>query len=163
MVNPMIYSDWLYSSPPQLRYPQLRYFHRYTILNWVKKTRVKLFSFPPVTLFSSFLPQLHYFLCFRGKNSVIGGKNAKIDYCLARIFLDSIAQDIYYIKQTQSCAIFAAMLFWNWCLQISAVHSVYSYIHSKVKYYIPSKNKHTFSFFCLTCQCHVNKTNKQKF
>ena len=50
--------------------------------------------FPPVTLFSSFSPQLRYLLCFRGKSSVTGGKNTKI------------AQDIYYIKQTPSYAIF---------------------------------------------------------
>ena len=57
-----------YSSPPQLRYPQLRYFRSYAILNWVQKNQVKLFFpqlryfFPPVTLFSSFSPQLRYFL-----------------------------------------------------------------------------------------------------
>ena len=55
-----------------------------------------LFFFTPVTLFSSFAPQLRYLLCFKGKNSVTGGKNTKI------------AQDIYYIKQTQSYTIFAA-------------------------------------------------------
>ena len=32
---------------------------------------------------------------------------------MAQFFLDSIAQDIYYIKQTPSCAILAATLFWN--------------------------------------------------
>jgi hypothetical protein len=97
----------IYSSPPQLRYPQLRYFRSYAILNWDKKTRVKLFPsklryfFSPVTLFSSFSPQLRYLLCFRGKNSVTGGENTKI------------AQDIYYIKQTPRYAIFAATLFSN--------------------------------------------------
>ena len=56
-----------YSSPSQLRYPQLSYFRNNAILNWVQKTRVKLFSpqlryfLPPVMLFSSFSPQLHYF------------------------------------------------------------------------------------------------------
>ena len=59
------------------------------------------YFFPPVTLFFSFSPQLRYLLCFRGKNSVTGGKNTKI------------AQDIYYIKQTLSYAIFPATLFWN--------------------------------------------------
>ena len=34
----------MYSSPPQLRYPQLPYFCSYAILNWVPKTQVKLFS-----------------------------------------------------------------------------------------------------------------------
>ena len=29
--------DLLYSSPPQLSYPQLRYFCSYAILNWVQK------------------------------------------------------------------------------------------------------------------------------
>ena len=48
-----------YSSSPQLRYPQLRYFCSYAILNWVKKTQVNLCS--------SFYPQLRYPLCFRGK------------------------------------------------------------------------------------------------
>ena len=28
----------IYSSPPYLRYPQLRYFRSYAILNWVPKT-----------------------------------------------------------------------------------------------------------------------------
>ena len=54
-----------YSSPPQL--PQLNYFRSNAILNWVQKTRVKLFFpqfryfFPPGPLFS---PQLCYFLLF---------------------------------------------------------------------------------------------------
>ena len=52
-----------YSSPSQLRYPQLSYFRSYAIFNWVQKNQVKLFFsklryFPlPVTLFSSFSPQ----------------------------------------------------------------------------------------------------------
>ena len=55
-------------------------------LFWIgsKKIRVKLFS--------SFFPQLRYFLSPQ---------------------LDSIAQDIYYIKQTPSCAFFAITLFRN--------------------------------------------------
>ena len=44
-------------------------------------------------------------------SSVTGGKNC--ENFLTQIFFDSIAQDIYYIKQTQSCAIFAATQFWN--------------------------------------------------
>ena len=57
-----------YSSPPQLRYTQLNYFHSYAILNWVPKNSsyaifptVMLF-FPPVTL----------------ENSVTGGNKKKI-------------------------------------------------------------------------------------
>ena len=66
----------VYSSLPQLRYPQLPYFHSYANLNWVQKTII-FFFFPPVTLFSSFSPQLHYPLCFRGKNTATGGKMLK--------------------------------------------------------------------------------------
>ena len=42
----------IYSSPPQLRYPQLRYFRSYAILNWVqKKLKLSYFLiFPPVTV-----------------------------------------------------------------------------------------------------------------
>ena len=54
-----IMPTYLYSSPLQLPYPQLSYFRSNAILNWVPKTRVKLFFpqlrsfFPPVTLFYS--------------------------------------------------------------------------------------------------------------
>ena len=94
-----------YSSPLQLRYPGLSYFC--TMLFWIgsQNTQVKLF-FPPVTLFSppsytifSFFPQVTLF------SSATGGKIG--------IFLDSIVQDIYYIKQTLSGAIFTATLIWN--------------------------------------------------
>ena len=88
----LIISGNYYSSPPQLRYPQLSYFRSNAILNWVQK---KLFSpqlhyfFPPVKLFSYFSPQLSYFVppsyaifFFQRnsgeQNSLTGGKNKKI-------------------------------------------------------------------------------------
>ena len=76
----------MYSTPPQLRYPQLRYpqlryFRSYAILNWVQKelelSYFLLFS-PQFRYFLLFPPHLRYPLCFRGKNSVTGEKNAKI-------------------------------------------------------------------------------------
>ena len=80
--------------------PQLCYFFPPVTLFFSFSPQLSYF-FPPVTLFFSFSPQLRYLICFRGKNSVTGGKNTKI------------AQDIYYIKQTPSYAIFPATLFWN--------------------------------------------------
>ena len=53
-----------YSSPPQLRYPQLSYFHSSAILNWVPKNSSKAI-FPTVTLF---FPPVTL------ENSVTGGK-----------------------------------------------------------------------------------------
>ena len=53
----------LYSSSLQLCYSQLSYFRSYSILNWVQKTRVRLF-FPQLGYFS---PQFGYFLIFSPK------------------------------------------------------------------------------------------------
>ena len=55
-----------------------------------------------------FFPQLRYLLCFRGKNSVAEGKNAKMPN-----FFELNSAGIYYIKQITSCAILPATLFWN--------------------------------------------------
>ena len=72
-----------YSSPPQFRNPQSRYFCSYAIWIGSKKTWVMVFSSfspqlpyflsPKIPYFLLFSPQLRYLLCFRGKNSVTGG------------------------------------------------------------------------------------------
>ena len=59
-----------YNCPPQLCYPQLRYFRSYSTLNWVQKNSSEAIFF--------FFPHIRYPLCFRGKYIVTGGKNAKI-------------------------------------------------------------------------------------
>ena len=69
---------YLYSSPPQLRYPQLHYFQG------SKKLKLSYFPpsyiiIPPCYAIFFFFPPLRSLLCFRRKNSVTGGKNTNTD------------------------------------------------------------------------------------
>ena len=65
---------YYYSSPPQLRCPQLRYFGSYAIFNWVQKTWVYYYNIRWPTVCNSL-----FFTNFRCETSCLDGRRSTLD------------------------------------------------------------------------------------